>query len=159
MLPGEELCAFLDNVCILCAPERCKILCELLVNWFFLKEIASECMQGRRVKSSWRVPTRCATEARARLEEEDKLWRVLSWVPELQCTWQLLVQCASHRCHYLLRITPPSQVVGCPAGQNEGSRNSKHRIASATGWTGHSFSNLDEPCCMLGFVGRPRRLH
>ena len=24
----------------------------------------------------------------ARLEEEDKLWRALSWVPDLQCVWQ-----------------------------------------------------------------------
>ena len=27
----------------------------------------------------------------------------LSWVPHLQCAWQLVVQCASHRCHHLLR--------------------------------------------------------
>ena len=58
----------------------------------------------------------------ARLEEEDKLWRALSWVPDLQCAWQLLVQCAGPRCHHLLRTMPPSQVVGYAAGHDEGMR-------------------------------------
>ena len=58
----------------------------------------------------------------ARLEEEDKLWRALSWVPDLQCAWQLLVQCAGPRCHHLLRTMLPSQVVGYAAGHDEGMR-------------------------------------
>ena len=32
----------------------------------------------------------CAT----RLEEEDKLWQAIKWIPDLQCAWQVLVQCA-----------------------------------------------------------------
>ena len=29
-----------------------------------------------------------------RLDEERKLWQAISWVPDLQCAWQKLVQCA-----------------------------------------------------------------
>ena len=58
----------------------------------------------------------------ARWEEEDKLWRALSWVPDLQCAWQLSVQCAGPRCHHLLRTMPPSHVVGYAAGHDEGMR-------------------------------------
>ena len=37
-------------------------------------------------------------------------------VPDLQCAWQLLVQCAGPRCHHFLRTVPPSQsrVSGMP---------------------------------------------
>ena len=35
MLPGEELFAFLDDVDILCAPERCRFLCDLLADRLF----------------------------------------------------------------------------------------------------------------------------
>ena len=39
MLPGEELFAFFDDVYILCVPERCRFLHDLLTNpqqffWF-----------------------------------------------------------------------------------------------------------------------------
>ena len=35
MLPGEELFAFLVDVCILCAQERCRILYDLLADGLF----------------------------------------------------------------------------------------------------------------------------
>ena len=44
---------------------------------------------------------------RERLEEETQLWRAIPWVLDLQCAWQLLVQCAGPRCHHFLRIVPP----------------------------------------------------
>ena len=44
-----------------------------------------------------------------RIQEEQKLWTAISWVPDLQCAWQILVQCASPRCYHSLRTLPPSQ--------------------------------------------------
>ena len=32
-----------------------------------------------------------------RLEEEEKLWHAIHWIPDLQCAWQVLVQCAGHK--------------------------------------------------------------
>ena len=29
-----------------------------------------------------------------RLEDEAKLWDALTWVPDLQCAWKILLQCA-----------------------------------------------------------------
>ena len=44
-----------------------------------------------------------------RIQEEQKLWEAISWVPDLQCAWQILLQCAGPRCHLFLRTLPPSQ--------------------------------------------------
>ena len=45
----------------------------------------------------------------ARLEEESRLWEALSWVPDVQCAWQILLQCVGPRCHHFLRTVPPRQ--------------------------------------------------
>ena len=44
-----------------------------------------------------------------RLEDEGRLWDAVAWVPDLQCSWQILLQCAGPRCHHLLRTLPPRQ--------------------------------------------------
>ena len=49
----------------------------------------------------------------SRLEEEGRLWEGLSWVLDVQCAWQILLQCAGPRCHHLLRTIPPSQSAQC----------------------------------------------
>ena len=33
----------------------------------------------------------------------------VTWVPDLQCGWQILLQCAGPRCHHILRTLPPSE--------------------------------------------------
>ena len=43
------------------------------------------------------------------IEEEEKLWNAIHWIPDLQCAWQVLVQCARPRCHHLLRTMPHSR--------------------------------------------------
>ena len=43
------------------------------------------------------------------------MWNAIPSVPDLQCAWQLLLQCAGPRCHHVLRTVPPSQ-----AGHDEG---------------------------------------
>ena len=41
------------------------------------------------------------------LQQERELWEAILWVPDLQCTWQVLLQCAGPRCHHLLRTLAP----------------------------------------------------
>ena len=43
-----------------------------------------------------------------RLEEEHKLWEAVGWVPDAQCAWQILVQCARPRCHHLIKTMFPA---------------------------------------------------
>ena len=55
-----------------------------------------------------------------RLEEERRLWNAIPSVPDLQCAWQLLLQCAGPRCHHVLRTVPPSQSERYAAGHDAG---------------------------------------
>ena len=55
-----------------------------------------------------------------RLVEEQKLWDALPWVPDVQCAWEVLVQCAGPRCHDFLRTLPPSQTGEYPDGHGLG---------------------------------------
>ena len=57
---------------------------------------------------------------RERLEEETLLWRAIPWVPDLQCSWQLLVQCAGPRCHHFLRCVPPELSKTCAEEHDRG---------------------------------------
>ena len=43
-----------------------------------------------------------------RIAEEQELLEALAYVPDLQCAWQILLQCAGPRCHYFVRTLPPS---------------------------------------------------
>ena len=45
-------------------------------------------------------------KATERAEEERRLWEAIPHVPDLQCAWQILLQCAGPRCHHML---PPTQ--------------------------------------------------
>ena len=60
------------------------------------------------------------TKIESRLEDERSLWEAVSWVPDFQCAWQILLQCASPRCHHLLRTVPPSQVARYAHGHDQG---------------------------------------
>ena len=44
-----------------------------------------------------------------RVDEERRLWEAIPHVPDLQCEWQILLQCAGPRCHHMLRTLPPTQ--------------------------------------------------
>ena len=50
--------------------------------------------------------------AQERLDDEERLWNAISWVPDLQCAWQILVQCARD----LVATTSCGQ---CPPSQSE----------------------------------------
>ena len=56
----------------------------------------------------------------ARLAEEDKLRKAIKWIPDLQCAWQVLVQCAGPRCHHFLRTMPPSRSSEYAVGHDVG---------------------------------------
>ena len=55
-----------------------------------------------------------------RLEEKSRLWDAVSWVPDVQCAWQIVVECAGPRCHHLLRTGPPNQSTEYATGHDEG---------------------------------------
>ena len=55
-----------------------------------------------------------------RLDEENRLWEAIPSVPDLQCAWQILLQCAGPRCHHLLRTLPPSVSASCATGHDAG---------------------------------------
>ena len=53
------------------------------------------------------------------LQSEQELWDAIPSVPDLQCAWQVLVQCAGARCHHLLRTLPPDQSHACATRHDE----------------------------------------
>ena len=59
---------------------------------------------------------------RDRLEKERDLWQAIPKVHDLQCAWQLLLQCAGPRCHHFLRSVPPSQSRTYAEGHDQGMR-------------------------------------
>ena len=54
------------------------------------------------------------------VEEESKLWERIGWVPDVQCAWQISVQCAGPRCHHWLRTVPPRQSAAYAASHDSG---------------------------------------
>ena len=61
----------------------------------------------------------CAAST-AHIEEESVLWERIGWVPDVQCAWQILLQCAGLRCHHWLRTVPPRQSAPFAANQDSG---------------------------------------
>ena len=57
---------------------------------------------------------------RDRLDEERLLWEAINWVPDLQCAWQILAQCAGPRCHHFVRTVPPSESRSYAEGHDAG---------------------------------------
>ena len=55
-----------------------------------------------------------------KLAEEQRLWEALPEIPDLQCAFQVLLQCASPRANHLLRTVPPSQVLTYAKGHDAG---------------------------------------
>ena len=133
MVEGEHFFAFLDDflfLYVVCSPERTTTICKLLgdrqeaMAGIQLQEgktgvwnRAGACldrvvMLGREVwsPSGTKIlgtpvgsPDFVRSLTEERLNEERKLWQAISWVPDLQCAWQILVQCADHRWQHFLR--------------------------------------------------------
>ena len=111
MRPEDELFAYLDDVHVVSPPDRTRGAYNLL---------EAELLAGAGIRlntGKTRVESRRNT---TRLEDEAKLWTALTWVPDLQCAWQVLLQCAGPRCHHLLRTLPPSQSLEYAVRHDEG---------------------------------------
>ena len=107
-----------------------------------------------------------------RLEEERRVWNAIPSVPDLQCAWQLLLQCAGPRCHHVLRTVPPSQSARYAAGHDEGMfqtmtallgalpgsqeqiATAHHHASNEIGRTGFAFCCTNWTGCVLGIMGR-----
>ena len=48
------------------------------------------------------------------------MWDAITWVPDLQSAWQILLQCAGPRCHHFLRTLPPSHSANYAIGHDLG---------------------------------------
>ena len=106
-----------------------------------------------------------------RLEKEQELWRAIPSVPDLQCAWQLLFQCAGPRCHHFLRTVPPTQSRVYAEGHDRGMQEVMARLlggllaaagsCTRRGHTTHAAGRFGSPfrvknCTwrILGVVGR-----
>ena len=134
MQQDEELFAFLDDVYMLSPPGRTRIaydaLAEVLTRkagiqlhtgktrvWnaagvrpVNLEDLVPDVWNPRGIKilgtpvgSQEFIQEVCEE----RLQQERELWEAIPWVPDLQCAWQVLLQCAGPRCHHLLRTLAP----------------------------------------------------
>ena len=125
--PGEQLCAYLDDVYLVCQPDRVVTLFEILSESLFT--VAGRQRRGTGVVWSQRMGTglgrkhgrrraslcwgllsdrRSLCWRDARIAEERLLWDAIPAVPDLQCDWQILVQSANPRANHTLRTLPPS---------------------------------------------------
>ena len=133
---GEMLFAFLDDIYVLSRRDRTRPMYNLLAEKLHLQAgIQLHAGKTRTWKKSGTRPPDVddlgpdvwhgegikvlgtpvgsdvfvQSHTNERLEEENRLWEAIGWVPDAQCAWQILVQCAGPRCHHLLRTMPPSQ--------------------------------------------------
>ena len=103
-------------------PERCGRIYSLLAAFQSRHPTAQR--ENENLESNWRKATRRGrpgpevwnpqglkvlgtldheAAAQERSGDEEEFWRTIQWVPDLQCAWQLLVQCAGpHCCHFQL---------------------------------------------------------
>ena len=125
--PGECLFAYLDDVYVLSSPERIREVYNMLettlraqagiqlhtgktLTWNVAGERLEDMEdwgpdvwnpQGVKILGS---PVGCeefvSSFIERRLADEQKLWDAIPSVPDLQCVWQVLLQCAGPRCHH-----------------------------------------------------------
>ena len=133
LLVGERLCAFLDDLYLLCEPGRVRHLYDLVAESLF-RHAGIQRHQGKTRfwnrsgtvpdnvdslgEEVWRtdgnkVPGTplgnaqfVAEHTQERLEEEQRLWDAIPSVPDLQCAWQILVQSANPRANHTIRTLP-----------------------------------------------------
>ena len=155
LVDGEFLFAFLDDVYVVAQPARIRVLHNLLGaklhegvgiqlhegktrTWNRGRLCPDEMQQlGPAVWSPCGIkilgtpvgsPEFVARLAQERLDEEEKLWNAIPLVPDLQCAWQILVQCAGPRCHHFLRTMPPSQSAEYARGHDDGMMSTMHAL-------------------------------
>ena len=144
---GEHLFAYLDDVYAIAEPDRIRPIYDALVA--NLRETAAIELHAGKTRTWNRGGVKppnmddlgadvwspagvkvlgtpigtdefVASQVAERLEDERRLWDALLEVPDLQCAWQILVQCAGPRASHLLRTLPPSQSRAYAMGHDDG---------------------------------------
>ena len=145
MFKGEFLFAFLDDVYVMAKPDRIRTIHDLLsVKLSTMAGIQLHTGQTRTWNTAGVCPESMAELGPAlwshegikilgtpvgsaefvqrlseeRIAKEEQLWQTIPWVPDLQSGWQILLQCASPRCHHFLKTLPHSQSA-CYAGRHD----------------------------------------
>ena len=154
MVEGECLFAFLDDVYVVAQPARIRVLYNLL--GAKLMEGAGIQLHESKTRT-WNRGGLCPDEmqqlvpavwspcgikilgapvgsnefvaklAQERLDEQEKLWNAIPWVPDLQCAWQILV-CAGPHCHHFLLTMPPNQSAEYARGHGDGMMSTMHAL-------------------------------
>ena len=104
---GERLFAYLDDIYVVCAPER--------VGKVYL--ILEECLRTKKgINTVLGVPMGqpefVVAELTAKAEEHASLFEKITHIPDVQIGWLLLVFCAATRANYWLRTVPPELIEG-----------------------------------------------
>ena len=155
MRPDEQICAFLDDVYIVCQPERVRVLFDLLAESLFrvagirihdgktrvwnasgtvpdnVEELGPAVWQPRGITvlgTPIGSPEYTAERVERRLAEERLLWEAIPAVPDLQCAWQILVQCPNPRGNHTIRTLPPGMAVEYARVHDEGIWNTAIRV-------------------------------
>ena len=145
MQEGELLFAFLDDIYIVSSPARTRRIYDLLQTHLYRMagiqlhegktrvwnkagvcppeeaELGDEVWSPRGVKIlGTPVGSPEFVHALARDRLDCLLWEAINWVPDLQCAWQILAQCAGPRCHHFVRTVPPSESRSYAEGHDTG---------------------------------------
>ena len=139
MVEGEHLIAFLDDIYVLCSPERTTTLYKLLEDMAGISctrektrvwNRAGVCPDGvvelgpdvwspsgaKILGISVGSPEFVRSLIEERLDEERKLWQAISWCRDIQCAWQMLVQCAAPPMPPLFAHSATQRIPGLCAG-------------------------------------------
>ena len=131
---GEQLCAYLDDVYLLCQPERITLLHKVLAD-SLLRNAGIRLLQGK--TRTWnqagvipenvealgpdvwqpqgitvlRTPIGSkqyiVSKMAERITKERDLWKAIPRVRDLRCAWQLLSRSANPRANHTMRTMPP----------------------------------------------------
>ena len=122
-----DLYAFFDDIYVLWQPHQTREVHNILAEKLFAradpvthgqdKDVEQSCDLSSQDGGPWDVwnpegikilGTSVGSDvfeefSRVCVHEETKLWEALGWVTDVQCAWQILLQCAGLRCHHFLR--------------------------------------------------------
>ena len=131
---GEQLCAYLDDLYLLCQPERITLLHKVLAD-SLLRNAGIRLLQGK--TRTWnqagvipenvealgpdvwqpqgitvlRTPIGSKqyifSKMAERITKERDLWKAIPRARDLQCAWQLLSRSANPRANHTMRTMPP----------------------------------------------------
>ena len=149
--PGQHLSAFLDDIYLLCEPDRVKPLYNIPGEALFrvagihlhegktrvwnrggiapgqveeLGPAARSCDGIKVLGTPLGTAQFVSPLMEERIAEERKLWEAIPNVPDLQCAWQILFQSANPRANHTIRTLPLSV--------------SRLRSSARRGYLGHS---------------------